>query len=362
MCEMQMKKTMKFCWKRLRHFVAAYFAFGLAATLTHSAIVFMSLDAFASEPETPVTLSEVEVAPVAETPAIETVEVPTSETSTEEIAIDTQEIADESGASEEELAPSNAEQVVPTEDTSVDVPTEPESLDDTVTAEDEVPSDITLESEETPADSTEETILDTETPVIVEDETVPSSTDNQESAQETVTPEVLVESEEIPVDSTEETDIAEVIVDSVPEEEILDSWPEERINTEPVYVEESLPPYSEARSTLETVTPKLDWLYTLRPQAKYTEISIIKAQAAIDINEVVETLETNGTDARINTNFCNIDIDLIQLTTLLAPGSDDTQPQVDADNLAILNEIGAAVVTVRNTWTTTSGSSYQCGN
>ena len=46
---MSFHTRMKFCWRRFRHFVAAYFVLGLSATLAHGAMTFSLFDVSASE-------------------------------------------------------------------------------------------------------------------------------------------------------------------------------------------------------------------------------------------------------------------------------------------------------------------------
>jgi hypothetical protein len=335
---MSLRKDMTFCWRRFRHFVAAYFALGLAATVTHSAIVLASLDVIASEEE-PVAIVQEVPAPVVEEAPVEEIVEPV-DGSVEEAPIETEVSLDGEPAveaSEGSEAEPSEEIVENTEGTETEVP-----------AEGEQPAEP---SEETPVEEpavTEEAPVDSETPV---EESTPTDA-TEETPSDSETPVTDSGAEEV-----EQAPVQEQPLES--EDPAPDSWPEERIT--PVVEEEyELPPYSEARSTIEAVAPKLDWMYTLRAGAQFTQISVTKLATTTDLNALVQLLESNGQNSSINSIFCEIEDDLTALEELYAPGSDDTQPQVDADNQEIIDEIGLAVSQVRDTWLLESGSSYQC--
>lgn len=343
---MRLRKSMKFCWKKFRHFVVAYFALGVAATATHGTIVFMAVEDMVAEESAPVAISDSPTAPTEPVPPIEEVPTPAEEITTEEPLTDTADTSNIADNNETPVAE-------PATDESAAI-TAPET--DAAVIEDAAPASD--EPVDEPAAPDQDTSSTPAAPAS-EEGMAPDETTNSSEVTSTEEPaDTNAPSEsETPVESEPEIEP----IAQLPETDPVDTWPEVRLDNDTFAVEQ-VSPYSEVRSTLEAVTPMLDWIYTLRADARYTDIATAKGQLLIDTQEVIEALEMNGTDARINTNFCDLDADLAQLTTLLAPNSDTTQPEVDAQNVQIINDIRSAVIQVRETWVTTSGSSYQCSN
>jgi len=287
---MSFRTRMKFCWRRFRHFVAAYFVLGLSATLAHGAMIFSLFDVSASE-EPMSELISPEAAPLA---------------------------AEEASAPEIENPP---EEMVPAEEgqPAVDSVVE-EAPDDTVDGAETAPEVIPAE----------------ELPGEPEPEVAPAEADAEPEATE-------------------------------PAEETPDSWPAEPIEPEPTTepepaVNEEPPPYLEARSTLESVINKIDWLYTLRSGANYDLLGSAKLQTAAGMLELADTLDAEGSNGSINTQLCDLYNGLATLNGVLAPGSDDSQPEVDSDNQEVLAEIESAISLVETMWTMESGLSAQCAN
>lgn len=291
-------EAMVFCWKRFRHFLATYVALGIVATATHGAVMIFSLNALADE-----NIPNV---------VIESEETPTPEP----IPADIQGIESETS---EDNSPTDT--IEPNPDTEISE----ENLNDTL----ELPT-------ESPTTPTEEPALEPEPTPIPEPES-PS----EPTPEPTPTPE-----SETPAPVT--------------------SWPEERLepeNSDPIVVEEVIEsPHSEVRSIIESVTPKLDWLYTLRAGAAYEEISHNKTTILEDSQALINDLEINNASEGISSRFCSIHSNLEQLETLYAAGSDATQPEIDAKNTDILHEIVAAFVQVRTIWIEESGTNWQCSN
>ncbi len=126
-------------------------------------------------------------------------------------------------------------------------------------------------------------------------------------------------------------------------------------------LEEEPSPYLEVRSLVEAVIAKIDWLYTLRPLTDYDSLSLTKSQTTRDLHELILVFEVTSSDQVINDLFCTIDNDLLKLETYLAPGLDDTQPEVDDNNRDILRDMNDVVQGVRILWLTETGSTWQCG-
>ena len=321
---------MTFCWRRFRHFVAAYFAIGLAATITHGVVFYMSLDAIANESEAgqegisadvdvaelvaseePLTLNDSEISP--EAPVTEEQAAETDPTAAPEPQENDEQATADAGSFDSGVDPSAS-----AEDSTV--------TPDNVAPDNSVPDNLS-------AAPIVPDNLGSDTPTEVPAEEIPGE---EASAQSPIEPAPV---EVAPVEPQPVPEIAPVI----------ESYEEEI-------------PYLEARGIIESVMGKVDWLYTLRPGANYDLLSLTKTQVVTDMNELALIMESQSTNTIINAQFCDIEDGLATLETVLATGSDDSQTSLDADNQDILTEIDEAVAQVRTMWTNETGLSMQCSN
>lgn len=189
----------------------------------------------------------------------------------------------------------------------------------------------------------------------------------EETQPEAITPEIV--DSIVPSDVAGNIDTPQI---NTPSEEIIDTplindlpgiidVPVEVTEPEPTIEEVAPNPYAEVRSTLESVMPKFDWLYTLRSGADYDGISNLRVNSQASLTNVIDVMEGGGDNSSIQNAFCAANTNINGLRASLAIHSDDTQPQLDTDNEHILTEIETAIGNVISTWQQNSGLSLQCG-
>ncbi|HRH32436.1 MAG TPA: hypothetical protein PLK06_03870 [bacterium] len=190
----------------------------------------------------------------------------------------------------------------------------------------------------------------------------------EEPQPEAITPELI--DSVIPSDAAGNIDTPQI---DTPAVEIIDTpvindlpgiidVPAEVIEPEPI-IEEVVPnPYAEVRSTLESVIPKFDWLYTLRSGADYDGMSNLRVTSQTSLTNVIELMEGGGNNSSIQNALCAANTNIDGLRASLAIHSDDTQPELDTDNEHILTEIETAIGSVISIWQQNAGLSIQCGS
>ncbi len=225
-----------------------------------------------------------------------------------------------------------------------------DQTDTTPPADDTVPPPVSEQPTETPPPPEESVPTPpAETPAPIE--TPPAETSPAVEPPPDVTPPAP---EEVP--PPESPDVTPPPEETPPQEPPAPEFPQ--------YDSPAIPlPFTDVRSTIEAVTPEIDWVYTLRAGADYDGIILAKQNLSTDFDALSYNLEhaDGSNDSVIIGLLCTASADIHTLFTLLAPGSDDSQKKVDAQNAKVISDLSDMLTSVEALWTGPAGhSTLQC--